>query len=238
MALLNGRLPGNMLTALSWAPHRRMRSDAADALERLNAAFRAAWGHNLTINDGYRDYATQVDFRSRTQLPPSHPRYLRFASLPGTSEHGWGLAVDFGGLGGFDGAKYKWMQANAGRFGYYQPPQYQRGGRYPEPWHWEYNALRDIDNTPSEDEDVALSEDDRRTLRADMLEQANKSVRAEVPAAVRQALTDPAVLAAIAEAVLNAQVPEHPNLTGADARRVKYLLRDTRIQTRRIEDNL
>ena len=37
------------------------------------------------------------------------------AAVPGTSNHGWGLAVDLcGGIERFGTQQYAWMQANAG----------------------------------------------------------------------------------------------------------------------------
>ena len=227
MALLNGRLPLGSLAPIPWAPSHRLRPDAAAALTRLNAAFRAAFGHDLIVNEGYRDYATQESYRARTRLPRTDPRWLPSASRPGTSEHGWGLAVDLGQLGGFGSVNHRWLTQHAPRHGFYQPAQYQAGGAYPEPWHWEYDPARDThppeDIMASLDEVSALLDQKikalRLQLRADMIEQTKKVVTPE----------------AVARVLLDAQVPEHPELTGTEARRVGVVLRDTRIQTARID---
>ena len=61
------------------------------------------------------------------------------AAVPGTSNHGWGLAVDLcGGIDRYDTAAYDWMKANAGRFGFLHPEWAEPGHGREEPWHWEY----------------------------------------------------------------------------------------------------
>jgi len=47
-------------------------------------AYKAEFGHNVPINSSYRPYETQVDF-----VQQGKP-----AAYPGTSNHGWGLALD------------------------------------------------------------------------------------------------------------------------------------------------
>jgi LAS superfamily LD-carboxypeptidase LdcB len=71
---------------------------------------------------------------------------------PGYSHHEAGLAVD---LGAEDAphcdarscfrttAAYKWLRANAGRFGYAMNPI--RGKRPREPWHWRYVPLEETE---------------------------------------------------------------------------------------------
>ena len=57
----------------------------------------------------------------------------KFAAKPGTSKHGLGQAVDLGGgVNRFGTAQYKWMKANAGRFGWINPILTN------EAWHWEW----------------------------------------------------------------------------------------------------
>ena len=61
--------------------------------------------------------------------------------MPGTSNHGWGQAVDLsGGIQSFGSAEFTWMQANAGKYGWKPPEWAQAGGSKPEPWHWEYGT--------------------------------------------------------------------------------------------------
>ena len=62
--------------------------------------------------------------------------------MPGTSNHGWALAVDLcGGINIFGTPQWTWMTQNAGRFGFVQPDWAGPRGEKPEPWHWEYGYI-------------------------------------------------------------------------------------------------
>lgn len=61
---------------------------ASQSLDSLNAAFVGAFGRNLTISGGYRSFSEQVSTKASRG---------KWAATPGTSNHGWGLAVDLGG---------------------------------------------------------------------------------------------------------------------------------------------
>ena len=125
----NGFLDAAALCPLDGATG-RLRSDAAAAFNRMTAAHRADRGSGLCVTDSYRSYAGQVSvFRRKPAL----------AAVPGTSRHGLGVAVDFGcGVERFGSSSYRWMKANAGRFGWIHPSWAEPGGSLPEPWHWEY----------------------------------------------------------------------------------------------------
>jgi hypothetical protein len=63
------------------------------------------------------------------------------AAVPGTSNHGWGKAVDWREGSApmtFDSPGYAWLVANAGIFGWIHPKGMKQGGPVPEPWHWEW----------------------------------------------------------------------------------------------------
>lgn len=112
--------------------------DAAVAYDALTAAAAAA-GFTLEHSGCYRTFAEQVATRERWCAL----RACRFAANPGTSMHGWGLAVDFR-IGqralGYDDALYRWLFDNAPTYGFYHPLWARRGGSIPEPWHWEFAA--------------------------------------------------------------------------------------------------
>jgi len=128
----NGRIPTPALCPIAFAPNQRLRCDAAKAVEAMNVAYKAAFGHNMVITDSYRDYAGQVDCRRRKG---------NVCAVPGTSNHGWALALDLGdGINNFGSATHKWMQANAGKFGWLHPGWAQAGGSKPEPWHWQFGV--------------------------------------------------------------------------------------------------
>src|SRR3712207_7645594 len=54
---------------------------------------------------------------------------FRSAAVPGTSNHGWALAVDLcGGINIAGTVQSAWMAAHAGRFGFVQPDWARQGG--------------------------------------------------------------------------------------------------------------
>ena len=96
----------------------------------LAVAYKSRFGSEPCLIDGYRTLAEQQVLR-RTKR--------RFAAPAGTSEHGWGLAVDLGcGVQSRRTVQHAWVQANGPRFGWVNPEWAQSGGAKPEPWHWEY----------------------------------------------------------------------------------------------------
>jgi D-alanyl-D-alanine carboxypeptidase len=128
----NGQIPPELLCELSFSPGQRLRCDAAAQLEQLNAAFAARFGRNIGVSDSYRSYAAQVVTKAVKK---------NLAAPPGTSNHGWGLAVDLsGGIQSFGTAEFNWMTANAGAYGWEHPSWAEPGGSKPEPWHWEYDT--------------------------------------------------------------------------------------------------
>lgn len=140
----NGRIPQAQLAPIPWSDlgPLYLRPDAAAALVALNDAFKAEFGYNLPINDAYRDYDGQVD----AQQYWCARRACQNAADPGTSNHGWALAVDIGTQShatiGYDSATYRWLKANAGRFGWVHPDWAEPGGSGPdEAWHWEFYGL-------------------------------------------------------------------------------------------------
>ena len=128
----NGNLDPGSLCPLWSAPGERLRSDAAAAFNRLSHFHAATVGNALCVTDSYRSYSEQVSV---------YQRQPGLAAIPGTSEHGWGLAVDFcGGIQESGSAASVWMKANAGRFGFFHPSWAEPSGNRPEPWHWEFNS--------------------------------------------------------------------------------------------------
>ena len=125
----NGLIPPSAMCPLGAAGH-SLRCDAAAAYRAMSAAFAGAFGTPICITDSYRTYASQV--RLYGQKPA-------LAAVPGTSNHGWGLAVDLcGGIQTFGTAQYNWLKANSGRFGFLHPDWAEPGNGREEPWHWEF----------------------------------------------------------------------------------------------------
>lgn len=136
----NGRIPLSALCRPAAAPDMFLRCDAADAFDRLAAAYRADTGRELRITSAYRTYERQVAIKAASGA---------LAAAPGRSNHGRGIAVDLadmGALGRFDAPAYLWMKAHAGEFGWAHPRVMEPGGGGPlEPWHWEFGDATGYD---------------------------------------------------------------------------------------------
>lgn len=119
----NGQIPRTALQEVGTTGH-RLWAPAGQALESLMAAA-AREGVQIGITDSYRSYDAQVDVAQRKGLYSQGG----LAAEPGTSPHGWGIAVDLA----LDDRAQAWMRANAERFGFVEDTPR-------EPWHWVYKA--------------------------------------------------------------------------------------------------
>ena len=81
-------------------------------------------GIHLGVTDSYRPYDVQVRLAKQKGL------YSRggLAATPGTSNHGWGKAVDVN----TSAAGTAWLRAHAAAYGFHTIPR--------EPWHWEFRG--------------------------------------------------------------------------------------------------
>ncbi|GGA07669.1 M15 family metallopeptidase [Sediminivirga luteola] len=128
----NGQLPEEWLCEIGIDGH-KLRADAAVAFAKMNAAYKADTGKDLIVTDSYRSLEGQISVAARKP---------GFAARPGTSQHGWGLAIDFGGgMSSGTGQQYEWLVANGERFGW-ENPDWAARNNY-ELWHWEYFPGRD-----------------------------------------------------------------------------------------------
>jgi hypothetical protein len=149
---LSGMLAANQLRTITGTT-RLVRFDLLAQTDALRTAFLAHFGKSLVVTDGYRSYQSQVDvFTARytkTYLAGRPYKvwngerwYQRpgtaVAATPGTSNHGWAQAIDFGsGVNtSLTSPEFKWMAANAPRFGWTHPAWAKQAGTL-EPWHWE-----------------------------------------------------------------------------------------------------
>ncbi len=118
-----------------------MEPHAAANMGALLAAARAD-GVTITIRYSYRTLDKQRDKWDAYQ------RGGNLAAKPGESNHGEALAVDFNSTD----ENVAWLVANAARFGF-------RNDVPSERWHWTYYG-----GGPAEVDDVALTEEQERTL--------------------------------------------------------------------------
>lgn len=119
----NGRLNTSQLVEVQ--PSKFLNPDVAQRFQAMAQAARAD-GVNLQITDAYRSYEQQVDVARRKGLYSQGG----LAAYPGTSNHGWGTAVDLN-VRGNPGA-FEWLKQNAGQYGFTNIPR--------EPWHWEVKS--------------------------------------------------------------------------------------------------
>ena len=119
----NGRIPADALAPIGDGGH-RLAAPAAAAFLDLRAAARRD-GVTIGVTDSYRSFDAQVDVARRKGLYSQGG----LAALPGTSQHGWGLAVDLD----LDARAQAWMRANAAGFGFVEDTPR-------EPWHWAYKG--------------------------------------------------------------------------------------------------
>ncbi|GAB3590891.1 hypothetical protein GCM10027446_07070 [Angustibacter peucedani] len=126
----NGTIPTAALCPVWGAPTALLRADAAAALTRLSHQYAAQFGTPLCLTDSYRSLAAQVAvYAAKPAL----------AAKPGTSNHGWGVAVDLcGGVQSFGTEQHAWMLAHAPLLGWFHPAWAGPAGSRPEPWHWEF----------------------------------------------------------------------------------------------------
>lgn len=119
----NGKIPADALQQVGTTSH-RLWAPAASALTQLIADAKAQ-GVTIGITDSYRSYESQVDVAARKGLYSEGG----LAAVPGTSDHGWGMAADLD----LDSSAQAWMRANAGRYGFVEDTPR-------EPWHWAYTS--------------------------------------------------------------------------------------------------
>jgi hypothetical protein len=161
----NGELPDSLLAKCDFIGH-RLEKNAVKKLNELNKAFKAEFGHNIKITDGYRTFNVQNQifdwkyydtslnpYSGKSDLPGVKNKGRKkdsftskkpmgvAAAKPGTSKHGWGQAIDCDGFGNGPGNKYfDWMEANAKKYGWINPAWAKKAGAGYEPWHFEYNG--------------------------------------------------------------------------------------------------
>jgi peptidoglycan hydrolase-like protein with peptidoglycan-binding domain len=140
MAYENGKYPQSALaTTYLYYPNsrngRQLTKEAAIYAEALATAFYLEFGKPLMATDGYRSRAEQ----ERLYQPPPVGVGPGLAAVPGTSNHGYGEALDLSSnVNSFSSAEHRWMVQNGPKFGWVHPYWARKGGGREEPWHFEF----------------------------------------------------------------------------------------------------
>ncbi len=117
----NGQIPASALGDIEGTNH-MLWAPAADAFELMRADAANA-GVTIGITDSYRPLAVQERLAKEKGLYSQGG----LAATPGTSNHGWGMALDLD----LDANALEWMRENGHEYGFVEDvPR--------EPWHWTY----------------------------------------------------------------------------------------------------
>jgi hypothetical protein len=155
----NGKLPDSLLVPCGIGSHRLAEPAARAAKAMVTAA--AKDGVALGASDSYRPYAVQErEFKNRYSSTPIAGRKTKvwngatywqkpntaMAATPGTSNHGWGVALDLAQGDGnpadpkslwLNAKSLNWLAKNGPTFGFWNSVK-------SEAWHWAYFPGDDI----------------------------------------------------------------------------------------------
>lgn len=137
--LQNGNLPEDLLGKATKGGKFKpsMLSELVNGYDRMCEDFRKAFPTKKLSAWGYRSYSRQLSIK--VEKP-------NLAAKPGTSNHGWGQAIDVhfyeDGASEYSKLRYSkpeyiWLKENSKKYGWYNPAWASQGGTKEEPWHWE-----------------------------------------------------------------------------------------------------
>jgi hypothetical protein len=130
----NGKLTN--LTPLSSNSNHKLNPEAAAAYDKMVKAAKED-GVTWSITDSYRPFEIQDkifdwDYYKKTKKRRKKGTAGTPVAYPGTSNHGWGAALDL--VVKYGDKAHKWLTDNASKFGFSNPFSNPRT----EPWHWEH----------------------------------------------------------------------------------------------------
>lgn len=119
-----------------------LREDAWAALNVLQFEFFKRFERSLNVSEAYRGLTRQTAVWQQ-YINGDGP----MAARPGTSNHGWGISVDFGSdVNTYGSATKYWMDRNAFRWGWH--PVGNSFGK-PEAWHFEFKPNTATETIPA-----------------------------------------------------------------------------------------
>lgn len=127
---------GKLSNLTSIGDGHKLNSEAASDYKKMVEAAKED-GISWKITDSYRPYEIQDkifdwDYFIKTRKKRKKGTSGTPVAYPGTSNHGWGSAVDLGVKYGDDA--HTWLVNNASKFGFSNPFRDPKT----EPWHWEH----------------------------------------------------------------------------------------------------
>jgi LAS superfamily LD-carboxypeptidase LdcB len=149
----NGKIPKDKLGSIDTSYGGGiLHIEAAKMYNKLIAQAKRE-GIRWRVSSTYRDYAGQLACFEKYGSGS--------AAKPGSSPHGWGLALDFGEIAGMQQSRakalgvgradasaarytrenskiYQWLAVNGPKYGWYNPYRLGDGIKMEEAWHWEY----------------------------------------------------------------------------------------------------
>jgi len=106
---------------------------ATASFNAMNAAFKLAKGHDLSMSGGYRKKSDQIAGGGTVERPGgSNPAMAPYDPNKRPPEHGWGTAVD---LSPGSAESVAWVKANGKKFGWFRPYWATDSVEY---WHFQY----------------------------------------------------------------------------------------------------
>jgi LAS superfamily LD-carboxypeptidase LdcB len=141
--VFNGEIPDAFLEKLEFSGL-KLERHAARKLNQMNAEFKAKFGENIQMSGGYRTFNTQnaiFDWPLYDKIGKGRKLGTNggtAAAKPGTSQHGWGLAIDTSGMGDKGSAKFDFLEQIGSKYGWVNPGWAKKSGPGHEPWHREY----------------------------------------------------------------------------------------------------
>lgn len=158
---LNGRIPlSELVDVVGDGRESSYLNPAAAYYWRLMvAACKAETGITIGVEEAYRSLGTQQWYAGPNSPLPKGT----VVASPGTSKHGWGLAVDIENYS----AAFDWLEANCERFGF----SWAEGKASGEKWHFVFVGSLDTTGLNLEEDDM-YNDNDRYSAKLVLESQA------------------------------------------------------------------
>lgn len=142
----NGRIPSELISRAKKGGANKpiILKELVSSYDKMAEAFATKFPGKQIGAWGYRTYERQLSIKKEKP---------NLAAKPGTSNHGWGMAIDMHYFEqgrkepkslNYSSEEYRWLNSNAIKFGWENPQWASQGGSKEEPWHWEWRNKSQI----------------------------------------------------------------------------------------------